>query len=65
MGDRYLITGVQLVMFVSIGEEKENRRLADRIMDKQFLYTSQNDILADVADVHTQRRKINHEILRN
>ena len=51
VGERYLVTGVQLGLFEAMGKinnSKKIKELVDEIIDKQFVGNTQKPILEDV-----------------
>lgn len=40
MGDRYLVSGVQLGMLVGLPDKVDRQILVDSIIDKQWVFTS-------------------------
>ncbi len=47
MGGRYVITGAQLGMFVSIREPAARKKLVEEIEDKQFICDLENEQMKD------------------
>lgn len=47
MGERYLVTGVQLGLLIAILDEQERKKLVDVIVDKQFIGNTDNINIAD------------------
>lgn len=54
MGERYLITGVQLGMLAEIDDKVERKKLAEEIIDKQFITRTENNIEFDVETVQQE-----------
>jgi hypothetical protein len=48
MGERYLVTGVQLGMLVALPKDKR-QKLIDEIIEKQFVGNSDESIEHDVS----------------
>jgi hypothetical protein len=51
MGDRYLVTGVQLGMLMSTISQKSREDLIREIMDKQYINKSDVNIILDCNKV--------------
>ena len=47
MGDRYLITGVQLAMFVGLGKQLERANLCNDIINNQYIGHSDKEVKED------------------
>jgi hypothetical protein len=43
MGERYVITGAQLGMLISVREVKARQNIVDDIIDKQFICNLENN----------------------
>lgn len=64
MGDRYIITGVQvgqIFAYAEAGEEQRIKELLKDIQDKQFVENTKNVITKDI--IFYANAKINHKIL--
>jgi hypothetical protein len=51
VGERYLITGVQLGLLIATNDEEKRKKIVDEIIDKQFITNTENHILFDVGCV--------------
>lgn len=51
MSERYLTTGAQLGMLISLSERDERQKVVDEIIDKQFVGNSTRKIEDDVRSV--------------
>lgn len=47
MGERYLVSGVQLGMLVATPSQEERQKIVDKIIDDQFLDNSKNTLEKD------------------
>jgi hypothetical protein len=51
MGERYLISGVQLGSLFALDKRESRQKLIDEIIEKQFIATSGQPIEADVHNI--------------
>lgn len=50
MGERYLITGVQLGMLIEVSKKENRKNIVKDIIDKQFIYNADNTSVEDDAE---------------
>ena len=55
MGSRYLVTGVQLGMWIGMEDREDRDKLVRDIEEKQFIWASQKPIEKDCKDTRTRR----------
>ena len=51
MGERYLVTGTQLGVLISLTDIDERKKIVNDIIDKQFIATSGQPVEADVHNI--------------
>lgn len=51
MGERYLVTGTQLGVLISLTDIDERKKIVEDIIDKQFIATSGQPVEADVHNI--------------
>ena len=52
MGERYLITGVQLALLVIDKVKQSRKELVDNIMNTQYVGDTDNDVEDDCKEIH-------------
>jgi len=57
MGERYLVTGVQLGMLIGLSEAKDRRALVDSIIDLQYIDEHSKNIMQSCVEINKLLRK--------